>query len=96
MSNTVCKTQARRNISIRVSQRAHQQLTAISGDKIGGTLTQPHTNEIAIKGTRQENRKLASYYLPKQAVRIDCTTNTANSATWILLKCFCLDVVHFT
>lgn len=96
MSNTVCKTQARRNISIRVSQRAHQQLTAISGDKIGGTLTQPHTNEIAIKGTRQENRKLASYYLPKQAVRIDCTNNTANSATWILLKCFCLDVVHFT
>lgn len=56
---------------------AHLQLTAISGDKIGGTLTKPHTNEILIKGTRQENRNMASYYLPKQAVTADCSNYTA-------------------
>lgn len=93
---TACKTQARRNISIRVSQHAHLQLTAISGDKIGGTLTQPHTNEIPIKGSRQENRNMASYYLPKQAVKAELQQLHCNSATRILLKCFCLDVVHFT
>lgn len=94
---TACKTQARRNISIRVSQHAHLQLTAISGDKIGGTLTQPHTNEIPIKGSRQENRNMASYYLPKQAVKADCSNYTAtpqhgfcwNASAWML--CILLD-----